>query len=175
MRDEHMTDVEDLDGVGEGIELALPGDMISRRHIATRASNKRQIIVLTVGDGEYEGYSIGLDDHSLQILELKSGDVITLNLDHIVAIEDGKEFDQLAGPEKSVVERRTASFAKTSENWLIKNWPNTYGKRDDVQQPSQRPGGGRPVRTGLGPSVGRGQMTDRGFQQSDRGVYRGHP
>lgn len=170
MRDEHMADIEDFDGEGQGVDLALAGDTIMNRHIATRASNKREIVVLTVGDGEYEGYSIGLDENSLQILEIASGDVVTVALEHIVSIKDGREFEELTGPEKSVVERRTASFTKSSQNWLVKNWPNIYDKRDDGQQPRQRTIG-RPPRPGLGPNVGRGQMTNRGFEETR---YRGN-
>lgn len=123
---------EAFDSAGEGIELALPGDTIRRRHIATRASLKRRIIVLMVGDAEFEGYSIGLDDHSLQILELPSGEVSSVALEYIVAITDGKPFSDLPVIEKGIVDKRTASFRRTSQSWLIENWPKVYGRRDDA-------------------------------------------
>lgn len=124
---------EEVFGVGDpgnGIEVALSADVIRKRHIATRASNRRRIVVLVVGDVEFEGYSIGLDEHSLQILELPSGDVSSISLEHIVAITDDKPFNELTPEEKDVVDRRTASFRKTSHTWLVKNWPNVYDKRD---------------------------------------------
>lgn len=117
-------------GPGEGLELALPGDTIRRRHIATRASNRRRIIVLAVTDAEFEGYSIGLDDHSLQLLELPSGEVSSIALEYIVSISDGKSFAELSREEKDIVDRRTASFRKTSQTWLVKNWPDVYESRD---------------------------------------------
>lgn len=120
-----------LDDHGRGIEVALPDDIIRKRHICTRASNRRRIIVLVEGDAEFEGYSIGLDSRSLQILELPSGDVSSISLDHIVAITDGKPFSQLTAEEKDVVDRRTASFRKNSQDWLVANWPNVYERRDD--------------------------------------------
>lgn len=122
---------ETFDNAGQGTDLALPGDMIRKRHIATRASNKRRIIVLTAGDSEFEGYSIGLDAHSLQILELPSGEVSSVALDYIVAISDGKPFSELDPDQKNTVERRTASFRKTSQTWLVTNWPDVYDRRDD--------------------------------------------
>jgi hypothetical protein len=137
MRDEHEMD-EVLNSVGEGGELALPGDTIRKRHIATRASNRRMIVVLTVGDAEFKGYSIGLDSHSLQILELPSGEVSSIALEYIVSISDGIPFSELARPERDVVDRRTASFRKTSHNWLVENWPRVYDRRDDVGD--HRPG-----------------------------------
>ncbi len=129
MRDRMSEEV--LEGSGEGVELALPGDMIRARHIATRASNRRRIIVLVEGDSEFEGYSIGLDAHSLQLLELPSGDVSSISLQHIVAITDGKPYIELTPAEKEVVDRRTASFRKTSQTWLVKNWPNVYDRRSE--------------------------------------------
>lgn len=127
-----------FDGAGEGVELALPGDMIRTRHIATRASNRRRIIVLVEGDAEFTGYSIGLDEHSLQLLELPSGEVSSISLDHIVAISDGKPFSALTKDEKDTVDRRTASFRKTAHAWLVKNWPNVYDRREDEEN-RQRP------------------------------------
>ena len=128
---------EDFEGVGKGIEVALPGDTIRKRHICTRASNKRQIVVLVLGDAEFEGYSIGLDSHSLQLLEFPSGDVSSIALEHIVAITDGKAFATLTPDEKDLVDRRTASFRKTSQTWLVKNWPEVYDKRDDAAEGSR--------------------------------------
>lgn len=122
---------EAFDTPGVGVELALSGDTIRKRHIATRASNRRRIVVLVVGDAEFEGYSIGLDDHSLQLLELPSGEVSSIALEYIVSITDGKAFNELTREEKDVVDRRTASFRKTSQTWLVKNWPNVYDRRDD--------------------------------------------
>jgi len=126
-------------GPGEGVELALPGDMIRKRHIATRASNRRQIIVLTEGDAEFVGYSIGLDDQSLQLLEIPSGEVSSISLDHIVSITDGKLFTDLPRPEKDIVDRRTASFRKTSHAWLVTNWPNVYDQRGEADAHRDRP------------------------------------
>ena len=124
------TVTEDIpDGLGNGLELALPGDTIRLRHIATRASNRRRIIVLTTTDAEFEGYSIGLDDHSLQLLELPSGEVSSIALDYIVSISDGKLFTELSREEKDIVDRRTASFRKTSQSWLVSNWPGVYEDR----------------------------------------------
>lgn len=120
-----------LDDYGNGIEVALPEDVIRKRHICTRASNRRQIIVLVVGDAEFEGYSIGLDKCSLQLLELPSGDVSTIRLEHIVAITDGKPFSKLTPDEKDDVDRRTASFRKNSQDWLVANWPKVYERRDE--------------------------------------------
>lgn len=122
-----------FEGPGEGIELALPGDTIRRRHIATRASNRRRIIVLTTTDAEFEGYSIGLDEHSLQILELPSGEVSCIALKYIVSISDGKPFIELSREEKDVVDRRTVSFRKISQAWLVKNWPSVYESREGGQ------------------------------------------
>lgn len=122
---------EPFDGAREDIELALPGDTIRKKHIATRASNRRQIIVLMVGDAEFVGYSIGLDGHTLQILELPSGEVSSVALEYIVSISDGKSFNELTRVEKDTVDRRTASFRKISHNWLVANWPNVYDRRDD--------------------------------------------
>lgn len=135
MRDERVTN----NGPGEGIELALPGDTIRKRHIATRASNRRQIVVLVEGDTEFAGYSIGIDEFSLQILELPSGEVSTISLDHIVSITDGEQFQELSPEQKDEVDRRTASFRKTSHAWLVKNWPNVYDKRDGDGQGSAPP------------------------------------
>lgn len=126
-----MTTEEILDGAGKGFDLALPGDTIRARHIATRASNRRRIIVLVVGDAEFEGYSIGLDNRSLQLLELPSGEVSSIALDYIVAITDGKPFNELSREDKDIVDRRTASFRKTSQTWLVANWPNVYDRRDE--------------------------------------------
>lgn len=120
---------EELDDVGAGIELALRGDTIRKRHIATRASNRRRIVVLVEGDVEFEGYSIGIDGHSLQLLELPSGEVSSISLDHIMAITDGKLFVELTKEEKDLVDQRTASFRRTSQIWLVKNWPKTYDHR----------------------------------------------
>jgi len=128
------TPEETLDSAGHGIELALPGDTIRKRHIATRASNRRKIIVLVVGDSEFEGYSIGLDSHSLQILELPSGEVSSIALEFIVAITDGTPFNELTREQKDIVDRRTASFKKTSHTWLVKNWPDVYDRRDEEPQ-----------------------------------------
>ncbi len=129
MRDSHVTD-EVFDSVGEGTSLALSGTTIRMRHIATRASNRREIVVLVLGDSEFAGYSIGVDEESLQLLELPSGEVSSIALKHIVAITDGKPFAKLTTEDKGVVDRRTASFRKTSENWLVKNWPKVYDRRD---------------------------------------------
>lgn len=120
-----------LDDSGNGIEVALLEDVIRKRHICTRASNRRRIIVLVVGDAEFEGYAIGLDSKSLQLLELPSGEVSSITLDYIVAITDGKTFNQLTPDEKDAVDRRTASFRKNSQDWLVANWPKVYEKRDD--------------------------------------------
>lgn len=120
-------------GSGKGTELALPGDNIRKRHIATRASNRRKIIVLVEGEVEFEGYSIGLDSHSLQLLELPSGEVSSIALEYIVAITDGKPFSELTGEEKDVVDRRTGSFRKSSHTWLVSNWPKVYDRRDDSE------------------------------------------
>lgn len=132
-----MTTDETFDGAGKGIELALPGDLIRKRHIATRASNKRRIIVLVEGDAEFEGYSIGLDDQSLQILELPSGEVSSISLDHIIAITDSTPFSALSRDDKDTVDRRTASFRKTSHSWLVENWPNVYDRRDEPHYPQE--------------------------------------
>lgn len=132
---------EELFGIedpGNGIEVALSEDIIRKRHIATRASNRRKIIVYVVGDAEFEGYSIGLDRHSLQLLELPSGDVSSIALEYIVAITDGQPFKELSPDEKDTVDRRTASFRKTCSNWLSTNWPQTYDRRDDDDAPPQR-------------------------------------
>jgi hypothetical protein len=126
-----VTTEEVFDGAGKGFELALKGDTIRARHIATRASNRRRIIVLVEGDAEFEGYSIGLDSESLQLLELPSGEVSSISLRHIVAITDGKPFNELSREDKDIVDRRTASFKKTSQNWLVANWPNVYDRRDE--------------------------------------------
>jgi len=160
---------DSLHGVGEGIELALPGDTIRRRHIATRASNRRRIVVLVVGDVEFDGYSIGLDSHSLQILELPSGEVSSVALEYIVAISDGKMFSELTREQKDVVDRRTASFRKTSQTWLVKNWPNVYDRRDDdgTHHPNRQRVSGRPVRPGVGPGIGYGQVTIKGVENSN--------
>ena len=117
--------------IGKGTDLALPGDMIRKRHIATRASNKRRIVVLVEGDADFEGYSIGLDAHSLQLLELPSGEVSSIALKYIVSISDGKPFSELTREEKDIVDRRTASFRKTSQTWLVTNWPDVYDRRDE--------------------------------------------
>lgn len=137
------------DGVessGKGFELALQGDTIRQRHIATRASNRRRIVVLATGDAEFEGYSIGLDSKSLQLLEL-SGEVSTIALDHIVSITDGKPFSDLTREERDIVDRRTASFRKTSQAWLVSNWPNVYDKREGDSDHQNEPY--RPSRPGL--------------------------
>lgn len=93
------------------------------------------------GEAEFEGYSIGLDDYSLQLLELPSGEVSSISLDHIVAITDGIPFNELTRELKDIVDRRTASFKKTSQAWLVKNWPNVYDRRgeDDDSRLSQGP------------------------------------
>lgn len=130
---------EAFDSAGEGIELALTGDTIRKRHIATRASLKRMIVVLVMGDAEFVGYSIGLDEHSLQILELPSGEVSSVALEYIVAISDGKPFNELSPAEKNIVDRRTASFRRTSQSWLIENWPNVYDKRDGGENHQSHP------------------------------------
>lgn len=133
-----MTD-DAFDDPGEGIEIALPGDMIRKRHIATRASNRRRIAVLVEGDAEFVGYSIGLDEHSLQLLELPSGEVSSISLRHIVAISDDKPFTELSREDKDAVDRRTVSFRKTSQAWLESNWPNVYGDRGQHHRnPSSR-------------------------------------
>lgn len=119
-----------VDSVGEGIEIALPGDTIRKRHVATRASTKREIIVLVEGDSEFIGYSIGLDENTLQILELKSGEVSSITWDSIVAISDGTPFTKLTPDQKADVDRRTSSFRKTSMNWLKTNWPNVYDRKE---------------------------------------------
>lgn len=133
-----MLEIEDFDGVGEGLELALPGDMVRRRHIATRASLRREIIVLVVGGDEFSGYSIGLDEYTLQILELPSGEVSSIALDHIVSISDGTSFNKLTPDQKKVVETRTSSFYKTCQKWLTNNWPNVYN-RNESDRPVLRP------------------------------------
>ncbi len=131
---------EDIfEGPGEILELALPGDTIRKRHIATRASNRRRIIVLTVTDAEFEGYSIGLDEHSLQLLELPSGEVSSIALEYIVSISDGKLFTDLSREDKDIVDRRTASFRKTSQTWLVKNWPEVYEDRSPISHYRDRP------------------------------------
>lgn len=84
-----------------------------------------------VDGSEFEGYSIGLDDHSLQMLELPSGEVSSIALEYIAAITDGKPFNDLTREEKDIVDRRTASFRKTSQTWLETNWPKVYDRRDD--------------------------------------------
>lgn len=129
---------ETFSGPGEGVDLALPGDTIRIRHIATRASNRREIVVLVEGDAEFQGYSIGLDEHTLQLLELPSGEVSSIALDRIVAISDGKPFTALTRDEKDIVDRRTASFRKTSDGWLRTNWPKVYDRRDDDGQDRPR-------------------------------------
>lgn len=128
-----MTD-EVFNDSNEGYDLALRGDTIRKRHIATRASNRRRIIVLVVGDAEFEGYSIGLDSKSLQLLELPSGEVSSIALEYIVAITDGKPFAELTADERNTVDRRTASFRKTSHSWLVRNWPNVYDRRDSLSE-----------------------------------------
>jgi hypothetical protein len=156
MRDYHVTE-DAFDGPGLGIELALPGDIIRRRHIATRASLRRRIVVLVLGDADFEGYAIGLDGYSLQLLELPTGEVSSIALDHIVAITDGKPFNSLTPEEKNTVDRRTASFRKTAQDWLVKNWPKVYDRRDDDEEhhkSRQRPSGKPPyVRYGDDRSV----------------------
>lgn len=132
-----MTTEEVFDGAGKGFDLALPGDTIRTRHIATRASNRRRIIVLVEGDAEFEGYSIGLDKESLQLLELPSGEVSSISLKHIVSITDGLPFSELSREMKDIVDRRTASFKKTSQNWLVANWPNVYDRRDEPSYPQE--------------------------------------
>jgi hypothetical protein len=57
-----------LNDAGKGIEVALSEDIIRKRHICTRASNRRRIVVYVVGDAEFEGYSIGLDSKSFNFL-----------------------------------------------------------------------------------------------------------
>ncbi len=153
-KSEQVTD-DPFDSFGEGVELALPGDTIRIRHIATRASNRRRIVVLTVGDAEFEGYSIGLDGHSLQLLELPSGEVSSIALEYIVAISDGKTFGELSRDEKDTVDRRTASFRKTSQAWLVSNWPNVYDRRDEDEERSQHRQ--RLTKKPYRPSVGYGQ------------------
>jgi len=153
-----------LGASGEGFELALPGDTIRKRHIATRASNKRRIIVLVVGGDEFDGYSIGLDGHSLQLLELPAGEVSTIALQYIMSITDGKSFNELTREEKDIVDRRTASFRKTSQNWLVKNWPETYDRRDEEEafqnrqkfRRQLRPAPPAPGKPWSGPLVGPG-------------------
>lgn len=130
---------ETFDSAGQGTDLALPGDTIRKRHIATRASNKRMIIVFVAGDAEFRGYSIGLDNHSLQLLELPSGEVSSIALEYIVSISDGKPFSELTREEKDIVDRRTASFRKTSQDWLVRNWPRVYDRREGVDHPERPP------------------------------------
>lgn len=139
MKDDHV--VDEIESPGEGIDLALPGDLIRKRHIATRASLRRKIIVFVVGDAEFVGYAIGLDSRSLQILELPKGEVSSIALEYIVAITDGEPFSELTREEKDVVDRRTASFRKTCQDWLVRNWPKVYDRReDDAGQNHHRPG-----------------------------------
>lgn len=163
MREEYVTQ-DELDGVGEGIDFALRGDIIRKRHIATRASNRREILVYTVGDAEFEGYSIGLDGHSLQLLELASGDVHSIALEHIVAISDGELFNKLSREDKDTVDRRTASFRKTSQSWLESNWPKVYDHREESNRP--HPGRQRFVRRPAGPVLPP-PVTDYGLNLKD--------
>lgn len=130
MKKDLVEELELFEGPGEGIELAIPGDMIRWRHIATRASNRRAIVVLVLEDAEFEGYCIGIDKHSLQLLDIASGEVSSIALEYIVSITDGKTFDKLTPAEMGVVDRRTASFRKTSDNWLRSNWPGVYDRKD---------------------------------------------
>jgi hypothetical protein len=154
------------DFISAETELALPGDKIRERHIATRASNRRRIIILMVGDAEFEGYSIGLDGHSLQLLELPSGEVSSLALAFIVAITDGKPFNALTPEEKDTVDRRTASFRKTSQSWLVSNWPKVYDRRDDDDSPyHNRP---RMPRRQIRPRVEYGQVAGDVFEVERR-------
>jgi hypothetical protein len=161
MRDDNAKE-ELFEGPGEGVELALPGDLIRIRHIATRASNRRQIVVLTADEAEFRGYSIGIDQHSLQILELPSGEVSTIALEYIVSISDGKSFSELTPPEKNVVDRRTASFRKTASDWLVKNWPKVYERRDSEDghhQPSRQSPGRPPFRSRYGQTDPEGRLS----------------
>lgn len=130
MRDEFVPD-EMFEGVGKGIEFALPGDTIWKRHVATRAGNRRRIVVLMVDGSEFEGYSIGLDEKSLQLLEVPSGEVSSLAWQHIAGITDDKVFKDLTPSEKDMVDKRTASFRKLSQAWLVKNWPEVYDRREE--------------------------------------------
>lgn len=138
MKDEFST------GPGEETDLALPGDTIRVRHIASRAKNRRQIVVLVDGDAEFVGYSIGLDACSLQLLEIPSGEVSTISRKSIVAISDGKQFAELSAEDKGIVDRRTASFRKTSHNWLVANWPEVYDRPENDDGKLRRIGTRRP-------------------------------
>jgi hypothetical protein len=97
------------------------------------------IVVFVVGDAEFRGYSIGIDSHSLQLLELPSGEVSSIALEYIVSISDGKPFSELTRDEKDTVDRRTASFRKTSQDWLVRNWPKVYDRREGVMDHPERP------------------------------------
>lgn len=172
-----MTDqVFGVSDPGNGIEVALSADIIRKRHIATRASNRRRIIVYVVGDAEFEGYSIGLDEHSLQLLELPSGDVSSIALEYIVAITDGKPFTKLTPEEKDIVDRRTASFRKLAQTWLVSNWPNVYdrrgGEEDEAlldQGPFRAPYV-RPSRVRYGQQVGGRPVVGKGVPRVDQEV-----
>ena len=142
-----MVDYDEA-GEGKGIDLALPGENIRKRHIATRAINKRKITVLVEGDCEFEGYSIGIDEHSLQLLELPSGEVSSIALKYIVSITDSTMFSELSRDEKDIVDRRTHSFRKTSQSWLTDNWPKVYDNRGDYDSRNRQSVLSRkPVRT----------------------------
>lgn len=147
---------EEYDTPGEGVELALSGDTIRKRHIATRASNRRRIAVLMVGDAEFIGYSIGLDDYTLQLLELPSGDVHSLSLEYIVTISDDKSFNQLSTEDKNTVDRRTASFRKHSQTWLVSNWPGVYDRREGDEDRHQSSYQGRQRTSMRGPATTHG-------------------
>lgn len=155
-----------LDDAGNGIEVALSEDIIRKRHICTRASNRRRIIVLAVGDAEFEGYAIGLDKKALQLLELPSGEVSTITLDYIVSITDGKPFEKLTREERDIVDRRTSSFRKNSQDWLVANWPGVYERRDDEGGHYQN----RQRSTMRRPGVGYGQVVRDGVNRVESEV-----
>lgn len=176
MREDHMTDQVFDAGPGEGIRFALPDDLMRWRHISTRAINRRAVVVLAVDEAEFEGYVIGVDDYSIQLLELPSGDVSTIALGHIVSITDGKPFKELTPEEMGIVERRTASFRKTSQAWLEANWPGVYGQKKPAaaspfphRQRVSRPPYGKPPY-----SVRYGQAADQeGSSYADSEVRHG--
>lgn len=97
------------------------------------------------GDAEFVGYSIGLDERTLQLLELPSGEVSSISLDHIVAISDDKPFAELSPDEQETVNRRTSSFKRTCQAWLVSNWPAVYEARGDSNGHSRHRTTRRPV------------------------------
>lgn len=136
------TEDENVGGVGQGIEFSLEGDIIRRRQVATRAVAKRELVVLVVGDNEFSGYAIGMDDASLQLLDVaarEDGEVSSLAWPHIVAISDGRTYEEIPGPQKSVVDRRTRSFLKNASAWLRENWPEVYDRQEDHRRPGPPP------------------------------------